>query len=325
MRTRAALTPHQHSFSKRRSCSRFQSLTDIDKPNLTPRERKKFVTFTVDLQAEGQPLGMTLASDTSAEAPGPLYISAVTSGGLADRTKAIQINDQLVEVNGHSIQGKSLNEVIPLLQTSEQDQGVKLKLARLISIPERPELYSSRRNSGESIYAKKPPLPSPSPNRYSSSNLNGTPKGPPCVSLLASPSASLNRQTTVPTEVHRVTLFKDPVYDDFGFSVSDGLFDKGIYVARVRGGGPADHSVSLLKPMDRILQINETRTHEFDCCLAVPLIAASGEKLELLITRSTNNEDEIADEASGRASSQGSNSTMPWIDEDTLKAVNSGS
>ena len=37
--------------------------------------------------------------------------------------------------------------------------------------------------------------------------------------------------------------------------------------------------------MDRVLQINETRTHEFDCCLAVPLIAASGEKLELLITR----------------------------------------
>ena len=41
--------------------------------------------------------------------------------------------------------------------------------------------------------------------------------------------------------------------------------------------------------MDRVLQINETRTHEFDCCLAVPLIAASGEKLELLITR-TNGE-----------------------------------
>ena len=37
--------------------------------------------------------------------------------------------------------------------------------------------------------------------------------------------------------------------------------------------------------MDRILQIKKTRTHEFDCYLAVPLIAASGEKLELLITR----------------------------------------
>ena len=89
-------------------------------------------------------------------------------GGLADLTKAIQVNDQMVEVNGHPIQGKSLNDVILLLQNShDQEQGVKLKLARLISIPERPELYSlvNRRNSGESIYAKKPPLPSPSPNR----------------------------------------------------------------------------------------------------------------------------------------------------------------
>jgi len=134
-----------------------------------------------------------------------------------------------------------------------------------------------------------------------------------------------------------VTLFKDNVYEDFGFSVSDGLYDKGIYVARVRSGGPADNAVSLLRPMDRVLQINETRTHEFDCCLAVPLIAAAGEKLELLITRtngsndtidgqqSDNNNDDTSTLRSGRASSQGSGSTMPWIDEDTLKAVNSGS
>lgn len=141
----------------------------------------------------------------------------------------------------------------------------------------------------------------------------------------------------MPTEVHKVTLFKDNVYDDFGFSVSDGLFDKGIYVARVRPGGPADNAVNLLKPMDKILQINETRTHDFDCCLAVPLIAAAGDKIELLITRSggggsnsdneSNNEDNASTLRSGRGSSQGSGSTMPWIDEDTLKALasNSGS
>ncbi|KAH9363912.1 hypothetical protein HPB48_003203 [Haemaphysalis longicornis] len=31
----------------------------------------------------------------------------------------------------------------------------------------------------------------------------------------------------IPIEVHRVTLFKDKVYEDFGFSVSDGLYEKG--------------------------------------------------------------------------------------------------
>ena len=114
------MTPHQHNFNaKRRSCSRFQSLTEIDRPNNNlslNKERKKFVTFTVDLQSEGQPLGLTLASEAAADVPGPLYISAVSSGGLADRTKAIQVNDQLVEVNGQSIQSKSLNEVVPMLQ-----------------------------------------------------------------------------------------------------------------------------------------------------------------------------------------------------------------
>ena len=115
-------------------------------------------------------------------------------------------------------------------QNQDPDNGIKLKLARLISIPERPELYAltARRNSNgnnnnDGIYARKPPLPSPSPNRLSS-NCSSTSKSPPCVSLLASPSLNKSR---IPTEVHKVTLFKDNVYDDFGFSVSDGLYDKG--------------------------------------------------------------------------------------------------
>ena len=50
----------------------------------------------------------------------------------------------------------------------------------------------------------------------------------------------------VPVEVHKVTLFKDNVYEDFGFSLSDGLYEKGIFVNRIRKGGPADTS-GLLK------------------------------------------------------------------------------
>ena len=33
------------------------------------------------------------------------------------------------------------------------------------------------------------------------------------------------------------------------------------------------------------LQINHVRTRDFDCCLVVPLIAESGNKLELVISR----------------------------------------
>lgn len=54
-----------------------------------------------------------------------------------------------------------------------------------------------------------------------------------------------------------VTLYKDQVYDDYGFSVSDGLYERGVYINRIRSGGPADQ-VSALKPYDRIIQVKFT-------------------------------------------------------------------
>lgn len=46
---------------------------------------------------------------------------------------------------------------------------------------------------------------------------------------------------------------KDPESDDFGFSVSDGFLEKGVYVNMIRPEGPADRAG--LKPYDRILQV----------------------------------------------------------------------
>ncbi|XP_054255914.1 glutamate receptor-interacting protein 1 isoform X4 [Indicator indicator] len=86
-----------------------------------------------------------------------------------------------------------------------------------------------------------------------------------------------------PVELHKVTLFKDSDGEDFGFSVSDGLLEKGVYVKNIRPAGPGD--LGGLKPYDRLLQVNHVRTRDFDCCLVVPLIAESGNKLELVISR----------------------------------------
>ncbi|XP_019370232.1 PREDICTED: glutamate receptor-interacting protein 1 isoform X7 [Gavialis gangeticus] len=86
-----------------------------------------------------------------------------------------------------------------------------------------------------------------------------------------------------PVELHKVTLFKDSDAEDFGFSVSDGLLEKGVYVKNIRPAGPGD--LGGLKPYDRLLQVNHVRTRDFDCCLVVPLIAESGNKLELVISR----------------------------------------
>ncbi|XP_039457194.1 glutamate receptor-interacting protein 1 isoform X5 [Oreochromis aureus] len=86
-----------------------------------------------------------------------------------------------------------------------------------------------------------------------------------------------------PVELHKLTLEKATDLEDFGFSVSDGLLDRGVYVNNIRPGGPAEQGG--LKAYDRILQINHVRTRDFDCCLVVPLIAESPNRLELVISR----------------------------------------
>uniref|UniRef100_A0A8C8JHG0 PDZ domain-containing protein n=1 Tax=Oncorhynchus tshawytscha TaxID=74940 RepID=A0A8C8JHG0_ONCTS len=93
------------------------------------------------------------------------------------------------------------------------------------------------------------------------------------------------QETSSPTtlELLKVTLRKDPDCGDFGFSVSDGLLEKGAYVNMIRPDGPADQAG--LKPYDRILQVNRVRTRDFDCCLTVPLITEAGDRLDLVIRR----------------------------------------
>ncbi|XP_028809854.1 glutamate receptor-interacting protein 1 isoform X4 [Denticeps clupeoides] len=86
-----------------------------------------------------------------------------------------------------------------------------------------------------------------------------------------------------PVELHKVSLFKESDMEDFGFSVSDGMLEKGVYVNNIRPGGPAE--MAGLSSYDRLLQINHVRTRDFDCCLVVPLIAESGNKLDLVISR----------------------------------------
>ncbi|XP_071960184.1 glutamate receptor-interacting protein 2-like [Antedon mediterranea] len=89
---------------------------------------------------------------------------------------------------------------------------------------------------------------------------------------------------TISAELHKVILYKDTDVEDFGFSVSDGVYENGVFVNMIRPGGPASRNGNI-KTFDRILQINGTRTRDFDCCMVVPLIADSGNSLELLLSR----------------------------------------
>ncbi|XP_023787561.1 glutamate receptor-interacting protein 1 isoform X5 [Cyanistes caeruleus] len=111
-----------------------------------------------------------------------------------------------------------------------------------------------------------------------------------------------------------VTLYKDSDGEDFGFSVSDGLLEKGVYVKNIRPAGPGD--LGGLKPYDRLLQVNHVRTRDFDCCLVVPLIAESGNKLELVISRNPL--------ASQKGSSEHPSGSGEWSDPNAAFLQQSG-
>uniref|UniRef100_A0A7N5ZVK9 PDZ domain-containing protein n=1 Tax=Anabas testudineus TaxID=64144 RepID=A0A7N5ZVK9_ANATE len=100
-----------------------------------------------------------------------------------------------------------------------------------------------------------------------------------------------------PVELHKLTLEKASDLEDFGFSVSDGLLDRGVYVNNIRPGGPAEQGG--LRAYDRILQINHVRTRDFDCCLVVPLIAESPNRLELVVSRSPTSSSLLANHTDG--------------------------
>ncbi|XP_064633834.1 glutamate receptor-interacting protein 1-like isoform X3 [Lineus longissimus] len=113
-----------------------------------------------------------------------------------------------------------------------------------------------------------------------------------------------------PTEILKVTLYKNSDSDNFGLSVSDGLLEKGVYISALRPGGPAD-KCGVLRNFDRILQVNHVKTRDLDCCLVVPLIAASGNQIDIVVSRNPVaecNEEDNQSVASSRASSRSSTS-----------------
>ncbi|TRY64952.1 hypothetical protein DNTS_024633 [Danionella cerebrum] len=64
--------------------------------------------------------------------------------------------------------------------------------------------------------------------------------------------------SSMPLELHKICIQKSSDSRDFGFSVSDGLLEKGV---------------------------NHARTRDLDCCLVVPLISEAGEHLQLVVSR----------------------------------------
>lgn len=160
------------------------------------------------------------------------------SGGVADKTGEIFIGDSLVAINGEPIKGIPLSRATKMLQ-SLTNNIVHLKLIRNYDYTCE---GSANVAQGQTLYAK---VQRPRPRSPSFTDLQS--------------NGSANDSTKF--RILNVSLFKDKNYDDYGFSLSDGLYDKGVYINRMRQGGPAAMS-GLLKPFDRILQVNFYYYHE---------------------------------------------------------------
>uniref|UniRef100_A0A3B4BFC7 PDZ domain-containing protein n=1 Tax=Periophthalmus magnuspinnatus TaxID=409849 RepID=A0A3B4BFC7_9GOBI len=258
-----------------------------DEDNIDELEMSGSIIYTVELKRYNGPLGITISG--TEEPFDPIVISGLTKKGLAERTGAIHIGDRVLAINGVSLKGKPLSEAIHLLQMAGESVTLKIKkqtdreglLYReggyLCDLDD--ELTESHKTSklSEAYSATVPSVDS----AMSSWDGSGFDTG---YSNQGTGYNKLSAFLLYSFIFHlKVTIRKDAESHDFGFSVSDGLLEKGVYVNMIRSEGPAAQGG--LKPYDRILQVNRVRTRDLDCCLTVPLIMEAGESLDLVISR----------------------------------------
>jgi glutamate receptor-interacting protein len=189
--------------------------------------------FDVVLRPNGGPLGITLAGNEDGQKA--IVISGIVEGGVAAQTGQISVGDVLLAINNESVVGVALSNAKKLLQT--QNETIELKLSR-----------PNPNTSSTLSVAEKIPNPQPlyAEVQRRANNLMKVD--------VASNSSSRSGSSDGQLQTIHVALYKDQVYDDYGFSVSDGLYERGVYINRIRSGGPADKT-GLLRPYDRIIQV----------------------------------------------------------------------
>lgn len=197
--------------------------------------------FKVQLHPNGGPLGITLAGNEDGQKP--IAISGLHEGGIAANTGQIQVGDCLLAINEENVVGMALSHATKLLQT--HNEVIELKLQRGNNLMTSSAISMSENlPQPQALYAKVQRRPR-SPVGTAADIISNTSS-----SRSGGSAASDNQYKTI-----HVTLYKDQVYDDYGFSVSDGLYERGVYINRIRSGGPAD-IVGVLKPYDRIVQVS---------------------------------------------------------------------
>uniref|UniRef100_A0A671KVN8 Glutamate receptor-interacting protein 2-like n=1 Tax=Sinocyclocheilus anshuiensis TaxID=1608454 RepID=A0A671KVN8_9TELE len=247
-----------------------------DEDNLDELESSGSVIFTVELKRHGGPLGITISG--TEEPFNPILISSLTRNGLAHRCAQTLTTTSSVSCSNSHIFVKLDNLMVIICNFDDQWKvnGLSLSVspARCHSHNNRDaqENYWSQALQDLETCGQSEILRELEVNRLFINTLYTRLK------------SQLNAcQIFIVSLCLKICMQKDVDSRDFGFSVSDGLLEKGVYVNMIRPDGPADQAG--LRPYDRILQVNHARTRDFNCCLAVPLITEAGEHLQLVISR----------------------------------------
>uniref|UniRef100_A0A336MAB8 CSON014040 protein n=1 Tax=Culicoides sonorensis TaxID=179676 RepID=A0A336MAB8_CULSO len=77
----------------------------------------------VQLVKSNEPLGATIKTE---EETGKIVIARIMHGGAADRSGLIHVGDEVIEVNGINVEGKTPGDVLQILQNSEGTITFKL-------------------------------------------------------------------------------------------------------------------------------------------------------------------------------------------------------
>ncbi|XP_017885816.1 patj homolog [Ceratina calcarata] len=125
------------------------TMDTIDVNSLPEMER-----FTVELKKDIYGLGITIAGYVcEKEELSGIFVKSISEGSAADLSNKIQINDRIVEVDGHSLQGYSNHEAVEVLRRT--GQTVLLCLERYLRGPKYDQLQ-------QAIAASELRLPQPS-------------------------------------------------------------------------------------------------------------------------------------------------------------------
>jgi len=96
-----------------------------------PRDMPEIETMAVELVKDNQGLGITIAGYTcEREELSGIFVKSVTERSAADRSGMVSVNDQIVEVDGLSLQGYSNQQAVEMLRST--GRVVNLKLVRYV-------------------------------------------------------------------------------------------------------------------------------------------------------------------------------------------------